>query len=192
MTLMKQSYRSIHLDEEHFTHYWDELREYRAWELVPVDAPYGSEEAMIVGELGKRVDVIEAERDAVRRKVKELKANAIDAKTQDLQEVGTNRYTSSLDTKEKDIKARRPDGTSAARALRKLRQDRPDIHARVLSGELSPHAGMVEAGFRKKAKSRKQTGFDRLRKAWEKANVEERRAFLDEVQSYRRRGGQRA
>jgi hypothetical protein len=28
---------------------------------------------------------------------------------------------------------------SAARALRKLRADRPDIHARVLAGELSPH-----------------------------------------------------
>ena len=34
--------------------------------------------------------------------------------------------------------------------LRRLRKDRPDIHARVLAGELSPHAGMIEAGFRKK------------------------------------------
>jgi hypothetical protein len=43
----------------------------------------------------------------------------------------------------------RPAGNSAARALRKLREDRPDIHMRVLAGELSPHAGMAEAGFRK-------------------------------------------
>jgi hypothetical protein len=43
----------------------------------------------------------------------------------------------------------RPDGTSRARALRRLRKDRPDIHERVIAGELSPHAGMVEAGFRK-------------------------------------------
>jgi hypothetical protein len=43
--------------------------------------------------------------------------------------------------------------TSAA-FLRRLRRGRPDIHARVLAGELSPHAGMIEAGFRKKPMQR--------------------------------------
>jgi hypothetical protein len=44
----------------------------------------------------------------------------------------------------------RPSGNSRAAFLRRLRKDRPDIHARVLAGELSPHAGMIEAGFRKR------------------------------------------
>lgn len=44
----------------------------------------------------------------------------------------------------------RPSGTSADRALRKLREDAGPLHARVLAGELSPHAAMVEAGFRPK------------------------------------------
>jgi hypothetical protein len=44
----------------------------------------------------------------------------------------------------------RPEGTSAQQALRKLRKDRPDLHARVLAGEVSPHGAMVEAGFRPK------------------------------------------
>jgi hypothetical protein len=46
----------------------------------------------------------------------------------------------------------RPTGTSVKAALRRLRdpqKGRPDIHARVLAGELSAHAGMIEAGFRK-------------------------------------------
>ena len=43
----------------------------------------------------------------------------------------------------------RPAGNSRAAFLRRLRKHRPDIHARVLAGELSPHAGMIEAGFRK-------------------------------------------
>ena len=34
--------------------------------------------------------------------------------------------------------------------LRKLRKDSPEIHAKVIAGEISPHAGMVAAGFRKK------------------------------------------
>jgi hypothetical protein len=43
-----------------------------------------------------------------------------------------------------------PDGTSTAYALRKLRTDAPTLHARVLAGEISPHAAMVEAGYRRK------------------------------------------
>ncbi len=35
-------------------------------------------------------------------------------------------------------------GTSNTYALRKLRKDRPDLHERVLSEEISPHAAMVE------------------------------------------------
>jgi hypothetical protein len=43
-----------------------------------------------------------------------------------------------------------PRGTSAEGALRRLREQAPEIHARVLAGELSPHGGMVEAGFRRR------------------------------------------
>lgn len=63
------------------------------------------------------------------------------------------------------INRSRPSGTSAAAALRRLRKDRPDIHERVLAGELSPHAGMIEAGFRKKRPSKKLTPFDRAVRA---------------------------
>jgi len=57
----------------------------------------------------------------------------------------------------------RPTGNSTAAALRRLRKDRPDIHARVLAGELTANAGMNEAGFRKPRKSRKQTAFERAK-----------------------------
>jgi hypothetical protein len=43
----------------------------------------------------------------------------------------------------------RPQGNSVQAALRRLRKDRPDLHARVLAGELSAHAAMQEAGFRR-------------------------------------------
>lgn len=47
-------------------------------------------------------------------------------------------------------KQERPTGTSANQALRKLRVDAPELHRRVLDRELSPHAAMIEAGFRRK------------------------------------------
>jgi hypothetical protein len=39
-------------------------------------------------------------------------------------------------------------GTSKEYALRRLRSQAPELHAKVLSGNLSPHAAMVQAGFR--------------------------------------------
>jgi hypothetical protein len=86
-----------------------------------------------------------------------------------------------LDTPKSDVKVF-PDGNKAAYALRRLRNARPDLHARVLSGVLSANAAMIEAGFRKPAKSRALTALDRLRTAWRKATPAEREAFLNEVQ----------
>jgi hypothetical protein len=89
--------------------------------------------------------------------------------------------TDLIDTEKRGINKVRPDGTSAAAAHRRLRKDRPDLHARVLAGELSPNTAMIEAGFRKKAKSRKKTALDLLRKWWRKASPEEKQTFIDEV-----------
>lgn len=44
----------------------------------------------------------------------------------------------------------RPSGTSRDASLRRLRKDRPDLHARVVAGEVSAHRAMVDAGFRPK------------------------------------------
>jgi hypothetical protein len=43
---------------------------------------------------------------------------------------------------------KRPVATTRDHALRCLRDHRPDLHARVLEGELSAHRAMIEAGFR--------------------------------------------
>lgn len=75
-----------------------------------------------------------------------------------------------------------PSGNSRAAFLRRLRKDRPDIHARVLAGELSPHAGMIEAGFRKKRQPMKLSALERIRKLLPSLTSAERnelRALLD-------------
>jgi hypothetical protein len=38
-------------------------------------------------------------------------------------------------------------GNSAGYALRRLSRDRPDLHAQVIAGEVTPHGAMVLAGF---------------------------------------------
>jgi hypothetical protein len=59
--------------------------------------------------------------------------------------IGSNQHTEGVD----NVNAR-PDGNERQYALRKLRKDRPDLHALVLAEKLSPHAAMVEAGFRRR------------------------------------------
>lgn len=49
-----------------------------------------------------------------------------------------------------NIQGSAPTGTSTERALRKLRKDAPDLHAKVLAGEVTPNAAMIRAGFRRK------------------------------------------
>lgn len=44
-----------------------------------------------------------------------------------------------------------PSGTSREAGLRRLRKDRPDLHAEVLAGALSTHAAMIRAGFRRRS-----------------------------------------
>lgn len=41
-------------------------------------------------------------------------------------------------------------GNTTGYALRRLARDRPDLHARVIVGEITPHGAMVEAGFARK------------------------------------------
>jgi hypothetical protein len=57
----------------------------------------------------------------------------------------SGRPTETLD----NVQDRFPSGNSSAAALRRLRKDRPDLHAKVLAGEMSPHAAAIAAGFRK-------------------------------------------
>ena len=70
----------------------------------------------------------------------------------------------------------RPANT-VAYALRRLRKDRPDIHARVLAGEITAHAGMIEAGFRKKRERKQLTALDKVRRLLPKLTPAE----LDEL-----------
>jgi hypothetical protein len=58
--------------------------------------------------------------------------------------VGTNQHMGGHNV----IRLGRPWGNSRDKALRQLRDHRPDLHSRVLEGKLSPHRAMIEAGFR--------------------------------------------
>jgi hypothetical protein len=62
---------------------------------------------------------------------------------------GGDRRSESIKVNNVDVdREERPRGNSRQKAIRDLRDKQPEIHARVMAGELSPHAGMVVAGLR--------------------------------------------
>lgn len=75
--------------------------------------------------------------------------NALDAALQ-RPPGGDKRSESYQETIVDNIHIDRPTGTSESAALRRLRKDRPDLHAQVLANELSAHAAAIQAGFRPK------------------------------------------
>jgi len=91
-------------------------------------------------------------------------------------------YRTKVDTQQNDVNLDQPDGNSRATALRRLRKDRLDLHARVMNGELSAHAAMIETGFRKRHQRPKLTPVARALRAFYRLSVEERALFRAEIQ----------
>jgi hypothetical protein len=70
--LLASMWRELHLDRERFMEYLIEIRRYRAWEKIPVHAPYGTEAAMLAAELGFEGDIDkEIDRRIVREQIRE-------------------------------------------------------------------------------------------------------------------------
>jgi hypothetical protein len=65
-------------------------------------------------------------------------------------------------------------GNSALSALRRLKKSRPDLHAKCLDGEMTAHAAMVEAGYRRKPPPRRKPILTRVQALWQQADTDER------------------
>jgi hypothetical protein len=77
-------------------------------------------------------------------------------------------------TLDQPVETTAPTGNSRDQAIRRLRKSRPDLHKKVVDGEMSAHAAALDAGFRKRPKP-----IDTLKKTWDKATVEEKEEFLE-------------
>ena len=107
-------------------------------------------------------------------------ANKVNVAAPDLLRHGGDRRSPQI-RDEKNVTNLKRSTDDESYAHGRLRKDRPDIHQRVLDGELTAHAGMVEAGFRKKRDRRKMTLVERLWKLWKKATKGERTEFRAKI-----------
>lgn len=94
------------------------------------------------------------------------------------QEGNQNASKDVIKTKPDNISIRSGEhGTGKAYTLRRLEKDAPDLFNAVVGGDLSANAAAIQAGFR-----RVPTAREKLMKAWNSANQEDRDWFLKEVQ----------
>lgn len=158
LNMLKREYASIESDYHRLEETLSEIEQHQIWNVFPPDAPYGSLDAMLKAEIGTGAQDMRRNIDIAAKRAQEL--DAADRANVRPAHIHIDR---DVDNKQGDINVR-PTGTSAAAAIRRLRKDRPDIHARVLAGELSAHAGMREAGFRKPTRSRRKPAVERIRR----------------------------
>lgn len=109
----------------------EELKAARAWKVIPPEAPYGTFDRMLREELGLPE--------------KEIKNLIVKAQ---LAAHGGDRRSEKFQGDNVTLKPQR--GNADTYIRRRLKRDNPDLAERVESGELSPHAAAIQAGFKPK------------------------------------------
>jgi hypothetical protein len=168
VALLKTYYQSKQVTEGRWRKALAEAEQHRIYERVPPESPYGSLDAMLTAEIGETAA-------SSTEKIRALDAEDKAALRGPGNPTGANQYGKPENGNFDNIKdsTLAPTGTSKQYALRRLRKSRPDLHARVLAGELTCHAAMLEAGFR-----RELTPAEECQRAWDKMTAQEQRAFF--------------
>lgn len=109
----------------------EELKAARAWKVIPPEAPYGTFDRMLKEELG-----------LPEKEIKNLIVKA------ELASHGGDRKSEQFQGNNVTLKPVR--GNSDTYLRRRLRRDNPELADQVDSGELSPNAAAVQAGFKPK------------------------------------------
>jgi hypothetical protein len=155
--------------------YWRERFEHRVWKFNSfadfITKPFHEGGCDWPREKVEELLEKSGDRDVLRMFRGAMDAQALDANVPNLKE--PHRPKKSDNTKNDVTLSDR--GNSPSYALARLRRDRLDIHARVLAGEISAHAGMIEAGFRKKRPSQKRSRVERVIKQIDGMTKPERR-----------------
>lgn len=162
MNLMKHSFQSIQSDHQRFENYLDELREHRAWEKVPIDAPYGSEERMLEVEIGKHIEQIQEDLAAAKRVQK-----AALVTTGKVMSEGRPKLGNLPSFSQRERASQNGVSPRTQRRLDAIARQRPDLLEEVRAGRLSANRAALEAGI-----DREPSAFERLQRAIERFGSE--------------------
>lgn len=167
LSALKRRWELKQLSAQQFEETIDELKEHRAWEIVPPEKPYGSLDAMLRAEIGCTEQ-------------KARKRFAVDPTPKRGNPTGSNQHKKESSAEEDSSQVSRAKkngvGIQTQVYLDRLAKDRPDLLKKVDAGELKPKTAARMAGIVKD-----KTALEWLRHWWEKATSKEKRSFLSEI-----------
>jgi hypothetical protein len=155
IALMKTRYQCQQLSIRDWEKVLEEARQYRIFERVPPEAPYGSLDALLRTEIGcteaeSRVNVRQRVQGAAENTTGEVlpRGNPTGANQHKQPEENRKLRNSSRATQAERAKA---NGVSkrTQEKLDALARQRPDLLKKVQAGEMSTHAAAVQAGIEK-------------------------------------------
>ena len=135
VSALQHMWQSLHLNYAHYMTILSEAEEYRIWEIIPPDTPYGTKENML-----QHVEIGDS-KDAQKR----MKVQTLAAQATALQRVGANQHEVGGATGHPLLKK---GSHNSDYLLARIARDRPDILERVKAGEFdSVRAAAREAGI---------------------------------------------
>jgi hypothetical protein len=149
LRLLKQQWLRVEQEHEWLTKTLEELEVARAWERIPPDSPYGSEEAMLRAVVGASRAEIDARVAEVQRLAKMATPPPTRSEAAKKRE-RTRRCRKQGDDTTSDGITRGHRGTSAQYVMDRIKRDAPEIHKDVLAGKYpSAEAAARAAGISK-------------------------------------------
>ena len=168
LELLKMRYRAVDTEWQGVQRARAELAEVKAWEIIPPENPYGSEEALLRAELGETLQQVERRIQSAAHAARQA---AVDGPLADAHHAGPGRGNKTVDN------INRFNGTNASYLARRILRDRPDIHSRMLAGEFpSVRQAAIEAGI-----VRPPTPVEQALKLLPKLTPDERRLVRDAI-----------
>lgn len=176
ISLLKTRYQSKATSEKNWTQTLEEAEQYRVYERVPEEKPYGSLDAMLLAEIGVTAD--ESKKDVSNRQ--QAAQQAARENTEAALNVGANQHTTEDRTKTETVLS--SDGSnSKTRRIRRLRRDHPEAAERLEAGEFKSVAAAERwaRGEEPHPAYPKKTSMMWLEHWWNKADDDTKQEFLD-------------
>lgn len=175
---LKSMWQSKTITDQRFSEVLEELAEYKVFEKIPPDSPYGSLDSLLRSEIG----VSTTEIQVAIAEAKERRIRAANDTTGETLKPGVNQYTVVSQFNKPHKERARNNGVSSTTQwkLDHVAKFRPDLLKCVKGGELS-----ADKAYKIARDIKDPTVLEKMQKLWQQAAHHEKVAFLNWVEDSR-------
>ena len=189
LDLLKSCYRYVEEEWQVVERMRTELAEVKAWEVIPPGNPYGSEEAMLLAEIGESATQVTQTTNSARDRAMLLMKTVPEApspeetlakRVEGGKKAGKGRPSIGALSDKAPIDGGKSKYGTSAYFVARIKRDHRDIADQLEAGAFSS----IKAAARAAGIIKVKTPLEHLNHWWDKASDEEKRAFIQEHRSY--------